>query len=264
MPVLTTLSLSTRQRAMLRAMGVPWLAPATPADASVARPVPTPAAVVPARSVASPSAPTAKPAHATGTVAPAAEYPPATSWAMHHEQVNACRACDLAQHRASVQVAQGDRNTARWLFVAAHPSAQADAQALLPAAQQALWQAMGQALGVPAEAMMLTTLTKCTPPSGHWPSPTHEQACQGHTRDTVALLQPDVVIALGAHVAKRLLQVAPETTLGELRGRVHTYQGCALVVTHALDALLTQHADKAQAWDDLCLAHHACPPKIPA
>ena len=262
MPVRTTLSLSTRQRAMLRAMGVPWLAPAASADAPETRSVPAPPAVAPARRVAAPSAPPAAPADASGTVAPAADYPPATSWAMHLEQVNACQACDLAQRRASVQVAQGDRNTARWLFVAAHPSAQADAQALLPAAQQALWQAMGQALGVPTDAMMLTTLTKCTPPSGHWPGPTHEQACQGHTRDTLALLQPDLVIALGAHVAKRLLQAPPETTLGELRGRVHTYQGCALVVTHALDALLTQHADKAQAWDDLCLAHHACPPKM--
>lgn len=249
------LSLSNRQRAMLRAMGVSWLAPA-PAR----QPPPVAAAAAPA----APIAPAAPPAPAKVVPVVAVAHGAAADWAAHLAQVQACQACDLAQQRAAVLLAQGEPTTARWLFVAAHPSSQAEPGLVLPPEQHALWQAMGHALGLPPAAMMLTALTKCVPAPGHWPGQAHEIACQPHGRDTVALLRPDVVIALGAHVARRLLQLPPETPLGALRGQVHRYHGTPLVVTHALDALLTRHADKAQAWEDLCLAHQACPPTMAA
>jgi uracil-DNA glycosylase family 4 len=244
---------------MLRAMGVSW-----PAAAPARQPPSMMPPAVPAAAGAGPSPLAAPDAPAKLVPVVAVAHNAAADWAAHAAQVQGCQGCDLAQQRAAVLLAQGEPNTARWLFVAAHPSSQAEPGLVLPPEQQALWQAMGHALGLPPAAMMLTALTKCVPAPGHWPSQAHEIACQPHGRDTVALLRPDVVIALGAHVARRLLQLPPDTPLGALRGQVHRYHGTPLVVTHALDALLTRHGDKAQAWEDLCLAHQNCPPTMAA
>ena len=42
--------------------------------------------------------------------------------------------------------------------------------------------------------------------------------------------------------------------LGRLRGRVHDWRGVPLVVTYHPAYLLRQPAEKARAWEDLCLA----------
>lgn len=42
--------------------------------------------------------------------------------------------------------------------------------------------------------------------------------------------------------------------LGKLRGRVHQVQGVPVIVTYHPAYLLRSPADKALAWDDLCLA----------
>jgi uracil-DNA glycosylase family 4 len=42
--------------------------------------------------------------------------------------------------------------------------------------------------------------------------------------------------------------------IGRLRGRVHMVQGVPVVVTYHPAYLLRNPADKALAWDDLCLA----------
>jgi DNA polymerase len=42
--------------------------------------------------------------------------------------------------------------------------------------------------------------------------------------------------------------------IGQLRGRVHHYQGVPLVVTYHPAYLLRNLPEKARAWDDLCLA----------
>ncbi|HEU6456647.1 MAG TPA: uracil-DNA glycosylase, partial [Roseateles sp.] len=42
--------------------------------------------------------------------------------------------------------------------------------------------------------------------------------------------------------------------LGRLRGRVHQWRGLPVIVTYHPAYLLRSPADKAGAWDDLCLA----------
>jgi uracil-DNA glycosylase len=42
--------------------------------------------------------------------------------------------------------------------------------------------------------------------------------------------------------------------IGKLRGRIHRYQGVPVVATYHPSYLLRHLADKAKAWEDLCLA----------
>ena len=48
--------------------------------------------------------------------------------------------------------------------------------------------------------------------------------------------------------------------IGKLRGRVHRYGETPVVVTYHPAYLLRNPADKARAWDDLCLALEALRP----
>jgi uracil-DNA glycosylase family 4 len=64
--------------------------------------------------------------------------------------------------------------------------------------------------------------------------------------------QADVVLVMGRLAAQALLQ--SNEPFGKLRGRVHELQGLRCIVTHDAAYLLRTQADKAKAWEDLCLA----------
>ena len=48
--------------------------------------------------------------------------------------------------------------------------------------------------------------------------------------------------------------IGSDAPIGRLRGQVHQWRGVPVVVTYHPAYLLRQPADKAKAWDDLCLA----------
>jgi DNA polymerase len=68
----------------------------------------------------------------------------------------------------------------------------------------------------------------------------------------VAQTQPDVLLVMGRLAAQALL--ATNAPFGKLRGQAHDLHGAKVVVTYDATYLLRSPADKAKAWDDLCLA----------
>ena len=68
----------------------------------------------------------------------------------------------------------------------------------------------------------------------------------------IELIQPKLIFAFGEIAAQTLTQ--SKVPLDELRGKVHDYQGVALVVSYPPAHLMTHTQDKAKAWADLCLA----------
>lgn len=68
----------------------------------------------------------------------------------------------------------------------------------------------------------------------------------------MALIQPKLIVVLGEQVSQRLL--GSNEPLDALRGKVHEFQGTAVVVSYAPSHLLEHTKDKAKAWADLCLA----------
>ncbi len=65
-------------------------------------------------------------------------------------------------------------------------------------------------------------------------------------------LEPDLVFIMGRLAAQALLETAEP--LGRLRGQVHELWGTPAIVSYDCVTLLRNPADKAKAWDDLCLA----------
>ena len=73
--------------------------------------------------------------------------------------------------------------------------------------------------------------------------------------DAVLRAAPRCIVVFGRAPARVLLST--ELPLAELRGRVHRLGGTPVVVSYAIPYLLRQPADKARAWEDLCLATRA-------
>ena len=68
----------------------------------------------------------------------------------------------------------------------------------------------------------------------------------------VSLADVKVIVAMGATASQQLL--SSSESLEQLRGKMHVFKNVPLVVTYHPDDLLQQLANKANMWDDLCIA----------
>ncbi len=61
-----------------------------------------------------------------------------------------------------------------------------------------------------------------------------------------------VIVAMGETASQQLLNSSE--SLEQLRGKAHMFENVPLIVTYHPDDLLQKLANKANMWDDLCLA----------
>jgi DNA polymerase len=281
---------SERQQAMLRELGLRlWLppqqagsgasspataaqatAPTPQAEVAVERPVAAVRAVPAAESpVARPAAPSAVPSavpsarppapivHSTGR-AEADTSPVATlDWPALRAAVEGCEACGLCKTRRQTVFGVGHPQ-AHCMVVGEAPGEQEDAQGepFVGAAGQLLDRmlaalGLGRADATPERQVFIANTLKCRPPRNRNPAPEELAACQPFLERQVALVQPRAILAMGRFAVTQLL--GSDAPIGKLRGQVHRWRGVPVVVSYHPAYLLRQPADKAKAWDDLCL-----------
>jgi DNA polymerase len=98
----------------------------------------------------------------------------------------------------------------------------------------------------------ITNIVKCRPPQNRKPLPDEIAACIPYLHRQLELIRPKVIVALGGTAGEALLGV--RKGLGELRGKVHTYNGTPLIVTYHPAALLRNPNWKKPTWDDVRIA----------
>jgi len=174
-------------------------------------------------------------------------------WAGIPEAIEACTACGLHQGRKRAVAGIGDPK-ARWLFIGEAPGAEEDQRGEpFVGAAGLLLDSMLAALNLSRNKdIFIANVIKCRPPNNRTPVVTECQACLPFLERQIALIQPQVIVALGRVAAQSLLQ--SEINLGSLRNKVHTYRGVPLIVTFHPAYLLRNLPEKAKAWADLCLA----------
>ena len=260
---------SERRQAMLREMGLRVWQP-SPAAAEPAVPQassPTGALAAPVlRQHAAPVTETkaAEPSAAAVSAGVPADVPadiaPASlDWPALREAVAACRACRLCDSRKQTVFGVGHPG-AHWMVVGEAPGAQEDEQGepFVGAAGQLL-DAMLHALGLSraadgeaARRVYIANTLKCRPPGNRNPQPDELARCEPFLVRQLQLVRPRLILAMGRFAVQALLRTSEP--IGRLRGRAHVYQGVPLVVTYHPAYLLRNLADKARAWEDLCLA----------
>lgn len=276
---------------MLREMGVPPFWPTEPSEpvdlpataavaapdadvraaVAVASPVPPPAMVqapAPAAPVRPPSVPpsSARPQAGEPATKPAAEVVlgprpvgvETMDWPVLRDTVATCRACSLCDSRKQTVFGVGHPQ-ARWMLVGEAPGEQEDRQGepFVGRAGQLLDRMLAaidltRSDDAPERQVFIANVLKCRPPANRNPLPQEVAQCEPYLLRQMALVQPDLIVAMGRFAVQSLLKTSEP--IGKLRGRVHEVAGIPVVVTYHPAYLLRNPADKALVWDDLCLA----------
>jgi uracil-DNA glycosylase len=175
-------------------------------------------------------------------------------WQELQQQVVACTACELHQTRTLPVFGTGNRS-AQWMFVGEAPGADEDIQGE-PFVGRAgkLLTNMLLALDLPRETVYIANILKCRPPGNRTPQAHEVECCTPFLTQQIELIQPAVIVALGAVAARFLLDT--ETEIGKLRGKRFEYKttGIPLIATYHPAYLLRNPVAKSKSWQDLQLA----------
>ena len=166
------------------------------------------------------------------------------------EEIGDCTRCPLAYAgRHKIVFGDGDAK-ARLMFVGEGPGADEDASGV-PFVGKAgqLLNNMIQAMGLKREDVYIANVVKCRPPGNRVPEPVEANTCDPFLLRQMDVVQPQVVVALGATAAMYLLGV--KQSLVSLRGRWHDCRGAKLAVTYHPAFLLRDPRQKGEAWKDL-------------
>ena len=182
----------------------------------------------------------------------------ALDWPALRDAVSGCRACALCESRTQTVFGVGHER-ARLMIVGEAPGENEDLQGepfVGPSGK--LLDNMLRAIGLARDAttaeqgVFICNTVKCRQPRNRNPEPGEIERCAPYLERQIALVQPRLLLAMGRFAVKALL--GSDEAIGKLRGRVHDRRGVPLIVTYHPAYLLRTLADKARAWDDLCLA----------
>jgi uracil-DNA glycosylase len=180
-------------------------------------------------------------------------------WPQLRAAVAGCTKCDLCHGRTQTVFGTGDVK-AKWLFVGEGPGRNEDLQGepfVGPAGKllDNMLLAMGLKRGI---NVYIANIVKCRPTGADGrdrpPTPEESAMCMPYLERQIALIQPTVIVALGKTAAVSLLGMDENTSVGQLRGKVHQFANLPLVVTYHPAYLLRKLEDKSKTWRDLCLA----------
>ncbi len=168
------------------------------------------------------------------------------------ERIRSTYCCDLCPQRTNAVPGEGNPR-AKMVLVGEGPGATED-QTGRPFVGQAghLLDSILEAIGIPRADVFITNIVKCRPPQNRKPLPDEMTACIPYLHRQLELIRPKVILALGGTAAEGLL--GSKKSLGELRNKVHTYNGVPLVVTYHPAALLRNPNWKKPTWDDVRIA----------
>jgi uracil-DNA glycosylase family 4 len=179
------------------------------------------------------------------------------------EEIGDCTRCPLAYAgRHNIVFGDGDP-AARLMFVGEGPGADEDASGLpfVGKAGQLLNNMIG-AMGLKREEVYIANIVKCRPPANRVPEPVEANTCTQFLVQQIDVVQPEVIVALGATAAMYLLGV--KQSLASLRGKWHSCRGAKLAVTYHPAFLLRDPRQKGEAWKDLQSVMAAMGLKAPA
>ena len=187
---------------------------------------------------------------------PSVAHPPESLEAIAAE-VRACRQCDLGSQRTNTVPGEGHPK-ARLMFVGEAPGADEDAQGkpFIGRAGQLLEKII-IACGLKREDVFIGNILKCRPPGNRDPRPEEIVSCLPYLQRQIELIEPEVIVALGAHAARTLLNT--NKPIGQLRGHFEEYVSgigrppVKLMATYHPAYLLRNYTrdTRGRVWEDM-------------
>ena len=161
-----------------------------------------------------------------------------------------CRSCPLCLERTHAVPGEGNAQAPDILFVGEGPGADEDAQGrpFVGKAGQLL-DRMIDAMGYRREEVFIANVVKCRPPGNRKPTSDEMQMCLPYLHHQIRLIQPRVIVGLGATAMEGLL--GKPVAISRMRGIWQDYQGIRLMPTFHPSYLLRDNSKKKDAWQDL-------------
>lgn len=165
-------------------------------------------------------------------------------------EVSGCTRCPLHEGRTQTVFARGNPS-AKVVFVGEGPGFHEDQQGVpfVGKAGQLLDKMIG-AMGLSPDEVYICNVVKCRPPDNRKPQADEVQACVGYLQQQLDLIQPDVIVALGATGVQGLLGTS--TGIMRLRGTWKLYRGRIPIMPTFHPAFLLRRPErKRETWNDL-------------
>lgn len=172
-------------------------------------------------------------------------------------EVSKCCACGLGETRTNVVPGEGNPD-ARVVFVGEAPGADEDKQGR-PFVGRAgkLLEKIINAMGFQRSEVFICNILKCRPPDNRDPKPDEIVKCLPFLQRQLELIDPEVIVALGAHAAKTLLNT--NKPIGQMRGKFHDYytsedaEPIKLMPTYHPAYLLRSYSvdNRTRVWEDM-------------
>lgn len=175
-------------------------------------------------------------------------------------RVSTCTLCEhLAASRTQTVFGTGSVN-AEIMFIGEAPGADEDKQGepFVGRAGQLLTKII-ETMGFRREEVYIANVMKSRPdmPAGQSgnrpPTPQEMQNCLPFLMEQISIIQPKVLVALGATAVEGLL--GTRGTMRDLRGKWHSFQETPLMITYHPSYLLRNQspAEKRKVWEDMLL-----------
>lgn len=172
-------------------------------------------------------------------------------------EVRLCRKCSLGSVRTNAVPGEGNAG-ARIMFVGEAPGADEDAQGrpFVGRAGQLLDKVIA-ACGLKRSDVFIGNILKCRPPENRDPRPDEIISCLPYIQRQIEIINPEVIVALGAHAARTLLNT--NKSIGQLRGQFHEYYAgigrppIKLMATYHTAYLLRNYSpeNRRRVWEDM-------------
>lgn len=174
---------------------------------------------------------------------------PAAALAALAKRVSGCTMCPLHAGRTQTVFGTGSP-AARLMFVGEAPGRDEDLQGepFVGRAGELLTKII-EGMGLARRDVYIGNIAKCRPPENRAPMPDEMAACLPYLEEQIALIRPEVIVALGKVAVEGLLNVKEGIT--RVRGRWLAYRGIAVMPTFHPAYLLRNPSAKREVWEDM-------------
>lgn len=159
-----------------------------------------------------------------------------------------CKKCRLGETRTNVVFGEGNEH-ADIMFVGEGPGYYEDVQGrpFVGKAGQLL-DKMIEAIHLKREDVYIANIVKCRPPENRNPLEDESDACIDYLRWQVKLINPKIIVCLGAVSAKNLID--PNLSISRQRGKFVKKGSIYFMPTFHPSYLLRNEMAKKDAWED--------------
>ncbi len=167
------------------------------------------------------------------------------------ELAESCNSCKLRATCKQVIFGEG-RDDAKIMFIGEGPGQDEDIQGrpFVGRAGQLLDKIL-LASEIPRQNTYITNVIKCRPPGNRLPKPDEVKVCQNYLEAQIRLLQPEIIVCLGALATQTVIDKNARIT--RVRGRWLAKHDIRIMATFHPAALLRNEDYKRPTWEDFKL-----------